>query len=93
MDATFAKEGDIHRYTAVMKSILTDKRKQLWVNVLDKDYLQWVKELTTRYHQNQIKAAAKVNSVLIEFYWGIGKRIKLYPLSGRSKPVAPGRKI
>lgn len=38
------------------------------INILDKDYLQWVKELTTRYRQSQIKAAIKVNSVLIEFY-------------------------
>ena len=34
MDATFTKEGDIHRYTAVMKSILTDKRKQLGTDTL-----------------------------------------------------------
>jgi len=34
VDATFTKEGDIHRYTAVMKSILTDKRKQLEADTL-----------------------------------------------------------
>ena len=36
------------------------------ISILDKDYLQWVKELTTRYRQSQIKAAVKVNSILIE---------------------------
>lgn len=45
------------------------------INILDKAYLQWVKELTTRYRQSQIKAAVKVNSVLIEFYWGLGSDI------------------
>lgn len=34
-----------------------------------------MKELTTRYRQSQIKAAVKVNSVLIEFYWGLGSDI------------------
>ena len=42
------------------------------INILDKAYLQWVKELTTRYRQSQIKAAVKVNSFLIEFYRFIG---------------------
>lgn len=45
------------------------------IGILDKDYLQWVKELSTRYRQSQIKAAVKVNSVLIEFYWGLGSDI------------------
>lgn len=38
------------------------------INILDKDYLQWVKELSSRYRQSQIKAAVKVNSILIEFF-------------------------
>ena len=45
------------------------------ISILDKGYLQWVKELSTRYRQSQIKAAVKVNSVLIEFYWELGKDI------------------
>lgn len=45
------------------------------IGIIDKDYLQWVKELSTRYRQSQIKAAVKVNSVLIEFYWGLGSDI------------------
>ena len=45
------------------------------ISILDKDYLQWVKELSIRYRQGQIKAAVKVNSVLIEFYWGLGRDI------------------
>lgn len=45
------------------------------ISILDPDYLQWVKELSARYRQSQIKAALKVNSVLIEFYWELGSDI------------------
>ena len=31
------------------------------ITLLDQDYLQWVKELSTRYRRSQIKAAVKVN--------------------------------
>lgn len=31
------------------------------INILDKEYLQWVKDLCGRYRQSQIKAAVKVN--------------------------------
>ncbi len=44
-------------------------------NILDKDYLQWVKELCKRYLQSQIKAAVKVNHVVLQFYWELGKDI------------------
>ena len=45
------------------------------INILDKDYLQWVKELCTRYRQSQVKAAVKVNHVVLQFYWELGKDI------------------
>lgn len=45
------------------------------INILDEDYLHWVKKLSNRYRQSQIKAAVKVNSVLIEFYWELGRDI------------------
>lgn len=45
------------------------------ISILDKDYLQWVKELSTRYRQSRVKAAVKVNSVLVEFYWELGSDI------------------
>ena len=43
------------------------------INILDKDYLQWVKELCKRYRQSQIKAAVKVNHVVLQFYWDLVK--------------------
>ncbi len=45
------------------------------INILDYDYLQWVQELCKRYRQCQIKAAVKVNSEMIRFYWELGRDI------------------
>ena len=45
------------------------------INILDHDYLQWVQELCKRYRQCQIKAAVKVNSEMIRFYWELGRDI------------------
>lgn len=47
------------------------------INILDKDYLQWVEELCQRYRNRQIKAALKVNGELMHFYWELGKDIEL----------------
>ena len=38
----------------------------------DMEYVMWLTELKTRYRQSQAKAAAKVNTVLLEFYWSLG---------------------
>ena len=45
------------------------------INILDKDYQQWVQELCKRYRQSQIKAAIRVNQEMIQFYWELGKDI------------------
>lgn len=45
------------------------------INILDKDYLQWVKELCKRYRLSQIKAAVKVNTEMLKFYWSLGRDI------------------
>ena len=31
------------------------------ISILDKDYIQWIKDLSRRYRQSQIKAAVRVN--------------------------------
>lgn len=43
--------------------------------VADKDYKQWIGELSSRYRQSQIKAAVKVNSEMLHFYWLLGHDI------------------
>ena len=43
----------------------------------DKEYESWIKSISTRYKQCQIKAAVSVNRELISFYWSLGKEIVL----------------
>ena len=39
------------------------------------EYQIWIKDLKTRFRTSQIKAAIKVNSTLLEFYWELGADI------------------
>lgn len=41
----------------------------------DNDYVQWLKDLKSRYRQCQAKAAVKVNTAMLEFYWSLGRDI------------------
>lgn len=45
------------------------------ITLLDKEYKSWIKELSSRYRKSQIKAALKVNSEMLRFYYGLGKDI------------------
>lgn len=45
------------------------------INILDKEYLQWVKDLCGRYRQSQIKAAVKINVEQLKFNWLLGRDI------------------
>ena len=45
------------------------------ITLLNQDYLQWVKDLSTRYRRSQIKAAVKVNEEMLRFYWELGRDI------------------
>lgn len=45
------------------------------ISILDKEYVQWVKELSSRYRKSQIKAAVKVNKEMLRFYWELGRDI------------------
>jgi predicted nuclease of restriction endonuclease-like (RecB) superfamily len=40
-----------------------------------KEYKSWISELKQKFQQAQIKAAVKVNSALLEFYWELGAAI------------------
>ena len=42
---------------------------------LDKEYYEWIAELSRRYRQSQIKAAVSVNSQMLRFYWSVGQDI------------------
>ena len=41
----------------------------------DTNYAEWIKSVSLRFRQSQIKAAVKVNSELIRFYWELGRDI------------------
>ena len=41
----------------------------------DSDYVKWLKDLKARYRQYQAKAAVKVNTAMLEFYWSLGRDI------------------
>lgn len=45
------------------------------LTIIDSDYLQWVKELASRYRQSQIKAAVKVNAEKLIYNWQLGRDI------------------
>lgn len=42
---------------------------------MDKDYLNWVKELSLRYRSSQIKDSVKVNNEMLRFNWELGRDI------------------
>lgn len=54
-------------------SDLTNMSKS--ITIIDKDYIQWIKNLSSRYRRSQIKAAVKVNEEMIRFYWELGRDI------------------
>ena len=39
---------------------------------INKEYAEWLKSLSLRFLQSQIKSAVKVNSELLKFYWSLG---------------------
>lgn len=45
------------------------------ITIQDKEYLQWVKDLGSRYRRSQIKAAVRVNEEMLRFYWELGRDI------------------
>ena len=42
---------------------------------LDKEYKDWLIEISNKFRRSQIKASIKVNSELLKFYWSLGKDI------------------
>lgn len=42
---------------------------------IDKDYAEWIQDLSVRFRRMQIKAATKVNQEMLIFYWSLGKDI------------------
>jgi len=45
------------------------------ITVIDEEYKEWLKSLSKRFRQSQIKAAVKVNQEMLRFYWELGRDI------------------
>ncbi|MBQ9470453.1 MAG: hypothetical protein IJU72_05815 [Bacteroidales bacterium] len=42
--------------------------------IADREYVAWLHELKARFHSCQLKAAVRINSSMLEFYWSLGRR-------------------
>ena len=60
------KENELNSKTEFVTS---DKQ------VTDEEYFRWVNDIKLRLRSAQAKAAVRVNSTLIEFYWWLGQDI------------------
>ena len=40
-----------------------------------KDYVHWMADIKQRFRQSQVKAAVRVNTAMLEFYWSLGRDI------------------
>ena len=54
-----------------------DKKSLRPVGITDEGYLNWIKEISSRYRNGQIKAAVKVNQEMLRFYWELGRDIEI----------------
>lgn len=41
----------------------------------DKNYVKWLSDLKKRFRMAQLKAAVKVNTEMLKFYWSLGEDI------------------
>ena len=39
----------------------------------DEGYMQWMADIKQRFRQSQVKAAVRVNTAMLEFYWSLGR--------------------
>lgn len=50
---------------------------------IDDNYKKWLSELSDRFRSSQIKAAVRVNSEMLQFYWSIGRDISQMELTAK----------
>ena len=43
--------------------------------MVDKNYVKWLSDLKKRFRMAQLKAAVKVNTEMLKFYWSLGEDI------------------
>ena len=42
---------------------------------IDGEYIEWLKNIKSRFKMTQIKASIKVNDEILRFYWSLGRDI------------------
>lgn len=45
------------------------------ITIIDKEYKDWITDLSSRYRKSQIKAAVKVNQEMLKYYWDLGRDV------------------
>ena len=45
------------------------------ITIIDKEYKDWIADLSSRYRKSQIKAAVKVNQEMLKYYWELGRDV------------------
>lgn len=45
------------------------------ITIIDSQYKEWIADLSKRYRKSQVKAAVKVNTEMLRFYWSLGRDI------------------
>lgn len=45
------------------------------IGTVDQNYKNWIKYISSRFRQSQIKAATHVNEEMLRFYWNLGHDI------------------
>lgn len=50
---------------------------------IDDNYKRWLGELSDRFRSSQIKAAVRVNSEMLQFYWSLGRDISQMGLTAK----------
>lgn len=53
------------------------------ITIIDQEYKEWITDLSMRYRRSQIKAAVKVNTEMLGFYWELGRDISKYDLDNK----------
>jgi len=43
--------------------------------ITEESYVEWLHEVKSRYRKSQVKAAVRVNTTMLEFYWSMGRDI------------------
>ncbi len=49
-----------------------DNNINIQTTITDADYRTWIRQIASRYRQSQIRAAVRVNSEMLRYYWQVG---------------------